>query len=61
MGGTTDSVRERGTGCENMELVFDEPRREPFVSEAFKDLVEQNNLTGFKFELVWDSEQNKQH
>ncbi len=24
-------------------------------------LVEKNNLTGFKFELVWDSEQNEQH
>lgn len=41
--------------------LVDEPRREPFVSEAFKDLVEQNNLTGFKFELVWDSEQKEQH
>ena len=39
--------------------LVDEPRREPFVSETFKDLVVKNKLTGFKFELVWDSEKNE--
>lgn len=26
-----------------------------YVTEAFKEVVEQNNLTGFQFEQVWDS------
>lgn len=34
----------------------DEPLRKPFVSEEFRQRVLNNNLTGFKFELVWDSE-----
>lgn len=38
--------------------IVDEPRRGPFVSEEFKEAVEKNKLTGFKFELVWDSEQS---
>ena len=37
--------------------IIDEPRRGAFVSEEFKEMVEKNRLTGFKFELVWDSEQ----
>lgn len=37
--------------------IVDEPRRGAFVSEKFKEIVEKNKLTGFKFELVWDSEQ----
>lgn len=36
--------------------LIDEPRRSPFVSDRFKKCVEDNGLTGFKFELVWDSE-----
>lgn len=36
--------------------LIDEPRRNPFVSDRFKKYVEENKLTGFKFELVWDSE-----
>lgn len=36
--------------------IIDEPRRSPFVSDEFKKLVEESNLTGFKFVLVWDSE-----
>lgn len=28
-----------------------------FVSEKFKQIVEENKLSGFKLELVWDSEQ----
>lgn len=39
--------------------LVDEPRRDPFVSDRFKKVVEDNNLTGFKFELVWDSEDSK--
>lgn len=39
--------------------LIDEPRRSPFVSEKFKKAVEDNNLTGFKFELVWDSEEGQ--
>lgn len=37
--------------------LIDEPRRDPFVSDRFKQAVEDNQLTGFKFELVWDSEE----
>lgn len=36
--------------------IMDEPTRWAFVSDEFKETVEKNNLTGFKFELVWDSE-----
>ncbi|WP_029233199.1 imm11 family protein [Butyrivibrio sp. VCB2006] len=32
----------------------DESHGAPFVSEYFKKIVEENGLTGFKFELVWD-------
>ena len=31
-------------------------RNRPFVSDNFRNIVIENNLTGFKFELVWDSE-----
>ena len=34
----------------------DEPLKRPFVSDNFKNAVAQSGLTGFKFELVWDSE-----
>ena len=36
--------------------ITDEKRRVPFVSDEFKMMVEKNNLSGFKFKLVWDSE-----
>ncbi len=36
--------------------IVDEPLRKPFVSDEFMLKVESNNLKGFKFELVWDSE-----
>jgi hypothetical protein len=38
--------------------LVDEPRRAPFVSDRFKKYVEDNNLTGFEFELVWDSDES---
>lgn len=38
-------------------LLSDERRRRPFVSDAFVTMVKSNNLTGFRFELVWDSEE----
>lgn len=37
--------------------IVDEPRRSPFVSDEFKKAVEDNHLTGFRFKLVWDSEE----
>ena len=37
--------------------IIDETRRRAFVSDRFKETVEENNLLGFKFKLVWDSEQ----
>lgn len=36
--------------------IIDEKRRGAFVTDKFKSIVEKNNLNGFKFELVWDSE-----
>lgn len=41
----------------NIFKIIDEPRRRPFVSEKFKQTVEENKLTGFEFRLVWDSEE----
>lgn len=41
----------------NIFKIVDEPRRRAFVSDKFKKVVEENNLIGFKFKLVWDSEQ----
>ena len=40
----------------NIFKIIDEPQTRPFVSDEFKNAVEQNNLTGFLFELVWDSD-----
>lgn len=37
--------------------ISDERTRYAFVSNEFKQTVEKNNLSGFKFKLVWDSEQ----
>lgn len=37
--------------------ISDEKTRYAFVSDEFKQTVEINNLTGYKFKLVWDSEQ----
>lgn len=37
----------------------EEPLGKAFVSEEFKRLVIENNLTGFDLKLVWDSEENK--
>lgn len=36
--------------------IVDEKTRYAFVSSEFKKIAEDNGLTGFKFELVWDSE-----
>lgn len=38
--------------------LVDEPLKRAFVSERFKQRVEEQGLTGFKFELVWDSEES---
>ena len=37
--------------------ISDEKTRYAFVSDEFKQVVQKNNLSGFKFKLVWDSEQ----
>lgn len=37
--------------------ISDEPLKRPFVSDEFRNRVIESNLTGFKFELVWDSEE----
>lgn len=40
----------------NIFKIVDEPLRWAFVSDQFKRTVEEHNLTGFVFKLVWDSE-----
>lgn len=45
--------------CVNGKHIFkivDEPVRRPFVSDEFRNRVLDNELVGFKFDLVWDSE-----
>ena len=37
--------------------IKDEPLKRPFVSEQFKKAVEENSLTGFRFELAWNGQQ----
>lgn len=37
----------------------DEPLKRPFVSDKFRKRVLDSNLTGFIFELAWDSEQEQ--
>jgi len=37
--------------------IVDKPIKSRFVSDEFKRIVEKNNLRGFKFILVWDSEE----
>lgn len=39
--------------------VVDDPQNFIFVSDLFKKQVEDNNLTGFIFELAWDSEEEE--
>lgn len=41
----------------NIFKITDEPTRRAFVSDRFKNMVEENGLTGFKFKLVWESEE----
>lgn len=41
----------------NIFKIIDEPTRRAFVSDKFKKVVEENGLTGFKFKMVWDSEE----
>lgn len=42
----------------NLFKTKDEPLKRPFVSEEFRKRVVENQLTGFKFELAWDSNQD---
>lgn len=41
---------------EDLFKIKDEKLKRPFVSDNFKDVVTKSGLTGFEFELVWDSE-----
>ena len=36
--------------------ILDEPLKRPFVSDEFRKRVIENNLSGFVFELAWDSD-----
>ena len=40
----------------NIFKIIDEPTRNAFVSDKFKEAVEKNNLSGFVFKKVWSSE-----
>lgn len=43
----------------NIFKLIDEAKGRAFVNDKFKNAVEENHLTGFVFELVWDSEADK--
>lgn len=40
----------------NIFKITDESTRRAFVSDRFKKMVEENGLVGFKFRLVWESD-----
>lgn len=50
------SFREDKLLKSNIFKTTDEPEGIPFVTDAFVDFVKKSDLTGFKFELVWDSD-----
>ena len=50
------SFYEEKVGGENLFKIKEEPLGWSFVSDTFRNCVQSHNLTGFKFELVWDSE-----
>ncbi|KNF07337.1 hypothetical protein CLPU_18c00190 [Gottschalkia purinilytica] len=41
----------------NIFKIVDEPKSKVFVSDKFREKVLESGLTGFKFDLVWDSEE----
>lgn len=43
----------------NIFKLIDESKGWAFVNDRFKTAVEENHLTGFVFELVWDSDADK--
>lgn len=49
---------ERKISGVNLFKTKEEPLKRPFVSEKFRKRVVDNQLTGFKFELAWDSSQD---
>lgn len=44
----------------NIFRIKDLPLNRPFVSDAFRNAVIENNLSGFRFELAWDGDKNLQ-
>ena len=50
------SFIERKVSGINIFKIIDQPWSYIFLSDKFKETVEKSELTGFKFELVWDSE-----
>lgn len=46
-------------GNEHLFKIVDEPLRRPFVSDEFRNRILLNDLTGFKFELAWDSDEGQ--
>lgn len=51
------SFDEEKIGDINLFKIMDEPLGNPFVTDEFRNAVLEAGLTGFKFKLVWDSEQ----
>ncbi len=51
------SFIEKKINAQHIFKIIDEPLKRPFVSDEFKNIVEENNLTGFIFKLAWDSEE----
>lgn len=50
------SFIENAVRGEHLFKIKDEPRRRPLVSDEFKQRVADYGLTGFCFELAWDSD-----
>ena len=48
-------IEERLRGTDIFKIK-DEPRRSAFVTDNFKNCVLENELSGFKFQLVWSGD-----
>ena len=51
------AFREEAIAGKHIFKLIDEPKNYPFVSDTFKDAGINAGLEGFKFRLVWDSEE----
>lgn len=52
------SFKEDIVSNNNIFRIIEEPLKRPFVSDEFRRKVMESGLSGFKFELAWDSDGN---